>query len=62
MNIVLIGYRGTGKSDVGRRLARNLGAKLVSIDEEIVKTYIESVERQELYLKDCHKMKLEEIQ
>jgi shikimate kinase len=37
MNIVLIGYRGTGKSAVGRRLAARLGRTLVSTDREIVK-------------------------
>ena len=37
MNIVLIGYRGAGKSAVSRRLAARLGRKLVSTDAEIVK-------------------------
>ena len=37
MNIILIGYRGTGKSTVGRRLAVRLGRVLVSTDAEIVK-------------------------
>jgi shikimate kinase len=37
MNIVLIGYRGTGKSSVGRLLAARLGRALVSTDAEIVK-------------------------
>jgi shikimate kinase len=37
MNIVLIGYRGTGKSTVGRLLASRLGRQLMSTDAEIVK-------------------------
>lgn len=36
MNLVLIGYRGTGKSAIARRLAALLGRRVVSLDEEIV--------------------------
>lgn len=36
MNIVLIGYRGTGKSTVGRVLAARLGRQLLSTDAEVV--------------------------
>lgn len=36
MNIVLIGYRGTGKSTVGRILGARLGRSVVSTDAEIV--------------------------
>lgn len=35
MNIVLVGYRGTGKSVVARRLAESLGREVVSLDQEI---------------------------
>lgn len=37
MNIVLIGYRGTGKSVVGRILADRLGRDYVGMDDNIVK-------------------------
>jgi shikimate kinase len=37
MNIVLIGYRGTGKSEVGQLLAGRLGKRLIGMDAEIVK-------------------------
>ncbi len=37
MNIVLIGYRGTGKSVVGDILAERLGMKCLGMDAEIVK-------------------------
>ncbi len=37
MNIVLIGYRGTGKSTVGKVLAARLVLPLVSTDAEIVR-------------------------
>lgn len=37
MNLVLIGYRGTGKSAVARRLARWLDMETVGMDAEIVR-------------------------
>mgnify|MGYP006100922015 FL=1 len=36
MNIVLIGYRGTGKSVVGKRVAEVLGREYVGLDAAIV--------------------------
>ncbi len=35
MNVVLVGYRGTGKSCVARQLAARLGLDVVSLDAEI---------------------------
>jgi shikimate kinase len=37
MNLVLIGYRGTGKSTVARLLGARLGMQVVSLDQEIVR-------------------------
>ena len=37
MNIVLIGYRGTGKSTVGKVVAARLRRRIVSTDQEIVR-------------------------
>ena len=36
-NIVLTGFMGTGKTAVGRELAKMLGMKLIELDEEIEK-------------------------
>lgn len=38
MNLVLIGYRGTGKSTVGKCVAARLRRELLSTDAEIVKS------------------------
>jgi len=38
MNIIMLGYRGTGKSVISRILAQKLKRKLISIDKEIVKS------------------------
>ena len=37
MNLVLIGYRGTGKSAIARRLAALLDRQVVSLDHEITR-------------------------
>jgi shikimate kinase len=37
MNLVLIGYRGTGKSTVAQLLAKRLSMPVVSLDQEIVR-------------------------
>jgi len=37
MNLVLIGYRGTGKSTVGRILAQRLKRELISTDAEVIR-------------------------
>jgi len=36
MNIVLIGYRGTGKTVVGKLVAKRLGMKCIAMDERII--------------------------
>ncbi len=38
MNIIMLGYRGTGKSVISRILAQKLKRKLISVDKEIVKS------------------------
>lgn len=43
MNVVLIGYRGTGKSTVGKTVAARLGRNLLSTDAEIVKLAGQSI-------------------
>ena len=43
MNIVLIGYRGTGKSTVAKILGQRLGQKIISTDAEIVKEAGQSI-------------------
>lgn len=37
MNLIMIGYRGTGKSTIGKMLAVQLNLEYVSLDEEVVK-------------------------
>jgi shikimate kinase len=43
MNIVLIGYRGTGKSTVARILGQHLRRRVISTDEEIVQKAGQSI-------------------
>lgn len=37
-NIILTGFMGTGKTEVGRELSNMLGWKLIDVDDEIVKS------------------------
>jgi shikimate kinase len=37
VNVVLVGYRGTGKSEVARLLGESLGLQVVSLDGELIK-------------------------
>jgi shikimate kinase len=37
LNLVLLGYRGTGKSTLGKLLAQRLGFRYVGLDDEIVR-------------------------
>ena len=43
MNIVLIGYRGTGKSTVAKILGQRQGRTVISTDTEIVKEAGQSI-------------------
>lgn len=43
MNIILIGYRGTGKSTVAKILGQRLERTVISTDEEIVKEVGQSI-------------------
>ncbi|TKS59074.1 MAG: shikimate kinase [Nitrospira sp.] len=43
MNVVLIGYRGTGKSTVGKIVAARLGRTMMSTDAEMVKRTGQSI-------------------
>lgn len=42
-NIVLTGFMGTGKTEVGRELSNILGWKIIDIDDEIVKAHKMSI-------------------
>jgi len=39
MNVILLGYRGCGKSSVGRRLAERLGLEFRDVDERVAQRY-----------------------
>ncbi|MDP2167852.1 MAG: shikimate kinase [Thermodesulfovibrionales bacterium] len=49
-NIVLTGFMGTGKTEVGRELSRLLGFTLIDADEEIVKS--EGMSINEIFARD----------
>ncbi|WP_413432227.1 shikimate kinase [Crateriforma spongiae] len=43
MNVVLVGYRGTGKSAVANRIARRLNLRKISLDDAVVRTAGKSI-------------------
>ncbi len=43
MNVVLVGYRGTGKSAVGQLLASQMGLRVVSLDAELQRSAGKSI-------------------
>jgi len=43
VNLILVGYRGSGKSTVGRCLAKQLGFRFVDLDSEIVRSAQRSI-------------------
>lgn len=56
-NLVLIGFMGTGKSTVGRRVARRLGRPFIDVDQRIIEREGRSIsdifrERGEAYFRD----------
>ncbi len=46
MNVILIGLRGSGKTEVGRRLAARLGRKFVDLDDRVLATFEEASVRE----------------
>lgn len=45
MNIIFIGYRGTGKTVVGKKIAMRFRRNFVDIDQEIIKSTRKSIKR-----------------
>jgi shikimate kinase len=43
VNVVLVGYRGTGKSAIAGRVAQELGLRVVSLDAELVRAAGQSI-------------------
>ena len=42
-NVYLVGFMGTGKTTIGRELARSLGRKFIDIDQELEKKFGQTV-------------------
>ncbi|UHA74077.1 shikimate kinase [Paenibacillus sp. 481] len=65
-NIILVGFMGTGKSTVGKELARRLNYRFVDLDTEIVEREGCSIPhlfetKGEMYFRDCESAALAEL-
>ena len=65
-NIVLLGFMGTGKTAIGRRLAQKFGMEFVDIDDLIQKDQKKSIakifeENGEPYFRDVEKRVIKEV-
>jgi shikimate kinase len=65
-NIVLFGFMGSGKSSVGRIVARTFGMELLEMDDEIERREASSINdifgsRGEAYFRECERRLVEEL-